>query len=99
MLIWGIFMPMLSREIVGIVWLLFVLGTCGPNKVSEVRGEVFRFFKEHFTDYVGSRPAIDGVIIPCLSSNEVEFLSTRFSPTKLKEVVSRFDVSKSLGPR
>lgn len=74
------------------------VGDMWANKVSEVRGEVFRFFKEHFTDYVGSRPAIDGVIIPCLSSNEVEFLSTRFSPTKLKEVVSQIDVSKSLAP-
>lgn len=65
------------------------------DKVYEVIGEIFGFFKEHFAYSVGSRPTADGVTLPCLFFIvETESLSTWFTLEKLDEVVSRINGSK-----
>lgn len=49
------------------------------EKVFEVREEIPRYFREHFYDYEGLMPNIDGIYFHCLSSTKFESLSIRIS--------------------
>lgn len=68
------------------------------EKVCEVREEISRYFREHFSDSEAPRPTLDRVSLPCSSIDEEEFLSTMFLSSVLNAVISEIDGCKSLSP-
>jgi hypothetical protein len=66
-----------------------------PDSIKE---EICSYFENHFSEETWKRPTMDGIVFPCLSVEEGEYLERPFGELEVKDAIDPSHRNKSPGP-